>query len=287
MPERRPNRHEGAQASRADGLESGTEGRRRGASAARGMPGRRGGAGAGGGAGKMAAARRGSASPAPVSCAAPRPRRQDPSGSLAFDPRPFPESQERVPGAATGGSSRPAGAALPRRHLRRPVRPGHAPADRLQEPGLQLPPGSPGAGPDSAAADRGPGGSPLALRKRRENALGTVFGSLTLCPTHSADPEARVRSELRAVPTLLRTMPREFCFPTLSPGVGTKGNLTETELPLAASLVLTVASSLLSVYFLLWQTLVLWADSVLSATLLVLHGLEATLQVVAIAAFIS
>ncbi|XP_070283293.1 transmembrane protein 80 [Myotis yumanensis] len=68
---------------------------------------------------------------------------------------------------------------------------------------------------------------------------------------------------------------------------GTKGNLTETELPLAASLVLTVASSLLSVYFLLWQTLVLWADSVLSATLLVLHGLEAILQVVAMAAFIS
>lgn len=72
-----------------------------------------------------------------------------------------------------------------------------------------------------------------------------------------------------------------FCSP------GTKGNLMETELPLAASLVLTVASSLLSVYFLLWQTLVLWADSVLSATLLVLHGLEAILQVVAIAAFIS
>lgn len=68
---------------------------------------------------------------------------------------------------------------------------------------------------------------------------------------------------------------------------GTKGNLTESELPLAASLVLTVASSLLSVYFLLWQTLVLWADSVLSATLLVLHGLEAILQVVAIAALIS
>lgn len=72
-----------------------------------------------------------------------------------------------------------------------------------------------------------------------------------------------------------------FCLP------GTKGNLTETELPLAASLVLTVASSLLTVYFLLWQTLVLWADSVLSAMLLALHGLEAVLQVVAIAAFVS
>lgn len=68
--------------------------------------------------------------------------------------------------------------------------------------------------------------------------------------------------------------------------LGTKGNLTEAELPLAASLVLTVASSLLTVYFLLWQTLVLRADSALSTTLLTLHGLEAILQVVAIAAFI-
>lgn len=61
----------------------------------------------------------------------------------------------------------------------------------------------------------------------------------------------------------------------------------EAEVPLAASLVLTAASALLSVHFLLWQTLVLRADSVLSAVLLTLHGLEAVLQVVAIAAFIS
>ncbi|XP_015993708.1 transmembrane protein 80 isoform X1 [Rousettus aegyptiacus] len=68
---------------------------------------------------------------------------------------------------------------------------------------------------------------------------------------------------------------------------GAKGNLVEAEVPLAASLVLTAASALLSVHFLLWQTLVLRADSVLSAVLLTLHGLEAVLQVVAIAAFIS
>ncbi|XP_053781694.1 transmembrane protein 80 [Desmodus rotundus] len=68
--------------------------------------------------------------------------------------------------------------------------------------------------------------------------------------------------------------------------LGTKGNLMEAEGPLAASLVLTGASALLSVYFLLWQTLVLWADSVLSATLLAVHSLEAILQVVAIAAFL-
>lgn len=59
----------------------------------------------------------------------------------------------------------------------------------------------------------------------------------------------------------------------------------EAEVPLAASLVLTVGGALLSVYFLLWQTLVLWADSALSAVLLALHGLEAVLQAVAIAAF--
>uniref|UniRef100_I3LYQ3 Transmembrane protein 80 n=1 Tax=Ictidomys tridecemlineatus TaxID=43179 RepID=I3LYQ3_ICTTR len=67
---------------------------------------------------------------------------------------------------------------------------------------------------------------------------------------------------------------------------GTQGNLTEAEGPLAASLALTVGSGLLSIHFLLWQTLVLWADAVLSAGLLVLHGLEAALQVVAIAAFV-
>uniref|UniRef100_A0A8C6CPC8 Transmembrane protein 80 n=1 Tax=Moschus moschiferus TaxID=68415 RepID=A0A8C6CPC8_MOSMO len=68
---------------------------------------------------------------------------------------------------------------------------------------------------------------------------------------------------------------------------GTMGNLMEAEVPLAASLVLTVGSALLSAYFLLWQTLVLRADWALGAPLLVLHGLEAVLQVVAIAAFVS
>ncbi|XP_038180114.1 transmembrane protein 80 isoform X1 [Arvicola amphibius] len=68
--------------------------------------------------------------------------------------------------------------------------------------------------------------------------------------------------------------------------LGTKGNLTEAEVPLAASLAFTAASVLLSVYFLLWQTLVLWMDSVLSTILLVLYGLEAGLQVVVIADFI-
>ncbi|XP_034500761.1 transmembrane protein 80 [Ailuropoda melanoleuca] len=69
--------------------------------------------------------------------------------------------------------------------------------------------------------------------------------------------------------------------------LGTKGNLTEAEVPLAISLVLTAGGALLSTYFLLWQTLVLRADSILSAALLALHGLEAILQLVAIAAFVS
>ncbi|XP_045146418.1 transmembrane protein 80 isoform X4 [Echinops telfairi] len=69
--------------------------------------------------------------------------------------------------------------------------------------------------------------------------------------------------------------------------LGTKGNLTEAEGPLAVSLLLTVVSGLLSTYFLRWQTLVLWADTALSATRLALHGLEAALQVVTIAAFVS
>ena len=67
---------------------------------------------------------------------------------------------------------------------------------------------------------------------------------------------------------------------------GTKGNLMEAEVPLAASLAFTAVGGLLSVHFLLWQTLVLWMDSVLSTVLLVLHGLEAGLQVVVIADFI-
>lgn len=82
-------------------------------------------------------------------------------------------------------------------------------------------------------------------------------------------------------PGAQRPLPCLLCSP------GTKGNLTEAEVPLAISLVLTAGGALLSTYFLLWQTLVLWADSILSTALLALHGLEAILQLVAIAAFVS
>ncbi|XP_055987867.1 transmembrane protein 80 [Sorex fumeus] len=69
-------------------------------------------------------------------------------------------------------------------------------------------------------------------------------------------------------------------------GLGAQGNLTESEGPLAASLALTLGCAVLAAYFLLWQTLVLWLDSWLSLALLVLHGLEACLQAVTIAAFL-
>ncbi|NWX90594.1 TMM80 protein, partial [Nothoprocta pentlandii] len=69
--------------------------------------------------------------------------------------------------------------------------------------------------------------------------------------------------------------------------LGSKGNLTEEEAPLGLSLVLTVGSALLCVYFLLWQTYVLKADVILSAILLFTYGLESVLDIVAIAAFVS
>ncbi|NXL91066.1 TMM80 protein, partial [Alectura lathami] len=67
---------------------------------------------------------------------------------------------------------------------------------------------------------------------------------------------------------------------------GSKGNLTEEEAPLGLSLVVTVGSVILSVYFLTWQTYVLRADVILNAVLLFTYGLESVLQVLAIAAFV-
>ncbi|KAM6393234.1 transmembrane protein 80 [Pluvialis apricaria] len=69
--------------------------------------------------------------------------------------------------------------------------------------------------------------------------------------------------------------------------LGSKGNLTEEEAPLGLSLVITVGSVILSVYFLVWQTYVLKADVIINAVLLFTYGLEAVLKVVAIAAFVS
>lgn len=73
-----------------------------------------------------------------------------------------------------------------------------------------------------------------------------------------------------------------FLFP-----LGSKGNLTEEEVPLGISLIITVGSVILSVYFLVWQTYVLRADVILNAVLLITYGLEGILHIVAIAAFVS
>ncbi|KFP20704.1 Transmembrane protein 80, partial [Egretta garzetta] len=73
-----------------------------------------------------------------------------------------------------------------------------------------------------------------------------------------------------------------FCFLR-----GSNGNLTEEEAPLGLSLVITVGSVILSVYFLVWQTYVLKADVIINAVLLFMYGLESVLKVIAIAAFVS
>ncbi|XP_069480140.1 transmembrane protein 80 [Ambystoma mexicanum] len=65
-----------------------------------------------------------------------------------------------------------------------------------------------------------------------------------------------------------------------------KGNLTEEEKPLGISLVLTIGSVLLSVYFLVWETYILRADLIINALLLGLYGLEMILELFAIAAFV-
>ncbi|NXW05986.1 TMM80 protein, partial [Fregetta grallaria] len=67
--------------------------------------------------------------------------------------------------------------------------------------------------------------------------------------------------------------------------LGSMGNLTEEEAPLALSLVIMVGSVILSVYFLVWQTYVLKADVIINAVLLFTYGIESVLQVIAIATF--
>ncbi|XP_074698470.1 transmembrane protein 80 isoform X5 [Strix aluco] len=69
--------------------------------------------------------------------------------------------------------------------------------------------------------------------------------------------------------------------------LGSMGNLTEEEAPLGLSLVITVGSVILSVYFLVWQTYILKADVIINAVLLFTYGLESVLKVIAIAAFVS
>ncbi|KFR07509.1 Transmembrane protein 80, partial [Nipponia nippon] len=83
---------------------------------------------------------------------------------------------------------------------------------------------------------------------------------------------------------ILEVLRLYLAFPFLR---GSKGNLTEEEAPLGLSLVITVGSVILSVYFLVWQTYVLKADVIINAVLLFTYGLESVLKVIAIAAFVS
>ncbi|XP_060694809.1 transmembrane protein 80-like isoform X1 [Hemiscyllium ocellatum] len=65
---------------------------------------------------------------------------------------------------------------------------------------------------------------------------------------------------------------------------GFKGNLTEEEVPIVTSLVLTIGNVMLSLYYLLWQTYVLKADVIINALLLVIYGLEGILAIIAVSA---
>ncbi|KAM4721602.1 transmembrane protein 80 [Rhinophrynus dorsalis] len=67
--------------------------------------------------------------------------------------------------------------------------------------------------------------------------------------------------------------------------LGTKGNLTEEEIPLGFSLIITVGNVFLSIYFLVWETYILRADVIINSILLILYGLEGILEVFTIAAF--
>ncbi|XP_044050464.1 transmembrane protein 80-like isoform X2 [Siniperca chuatsi] len=58
---------------------------------------------------------------------------------------------------------------------------------------------------------------------------------------------------------------------------GVKGNLTESEGYILANLIVTGTTILLTVYFLVWQTYVMWADVFISSVLLVVYGLDGVL----------
>uniref|UniRef100_A0A673A792 Transmembrane protein 80 n=1 Tax=Sphaeramia orbicularis TaxID=375764 RepID=A0A673A792_9TELE len=58
---------------------------------------------------------------------------------------------------------------------------------------------------------------------------------------------------------------------------GVKGNLTESEGYLFANLIATGTTIVLAVYFLVWQTYVMWGDVILSSILLVMYGLSGVL----------
>ncbi|KAG8438041.1 hypothetical protein GDO86_008649, partial [Hymenochirus boettgeri] len=68
--------------------------------------------------------------------------------------------------------------------------------------------------------------------------------------------------------------------------LGTSGNLTEEEVPLGFSLIITVGNVFLAIYFIIWQTYILRADLIINIILLVIYGLEGLLEILTVAAFI-
>ncbi|MCJ8736174.1 hypothetical protein PDJAM_G00255760 [Pangasius djambal] len=66
---------------------------------------------------------------------------------------------------------------------------------------------------------------------------------------------------------------------------GARGNLQESERYVGASLLITGATLLLSVYFLVWQSYVLRADVIINAILLCVYGLSAVAGFGALARF--
>ncbi|XP_055780326.1 transmembrane protein 80-like isoform X3 [Salvelinus fontinalis] len=66
-----------------------------------------------------------------------------------------------------------------------------------------------------------------------------------------------------------------------------RGNLQETEGYMWANLAMTVATALLSVYFLVWQLYVMQADVIINAVLLSVYGLGGVLGLATLARFTS
>uniref|UniRef100_A0A3P9IQT4 Transmembrane protein 80 n=1 Tax=Oryzias latipes TaxID=8090 RepID=A0A3P9IQT4_ORYLA len=68
---------------------------------------------------------------------------------------------------------------------------------------------------------------------------------------------------------------------------GVKGNLTESGGYILANIIVTAATILLTVYFLVWQTYVMRADVIISGILLAAYGLDGVLAVSTLARFAS
>ncbi|XP_071261284.1 transmembrane protein 80-like isoform X2 [Salvelinus alpinus] len=77
------------------------------------------------------------------------------------------------------------------------------------------------------------------------------------------------------------------CLELLRLYCGVRGNLQETEGYMWANLAMTVATALLSVYFLVWQLYVMHADVIINAVLLSVYGLGGVLGLATLARFTS